>query len=128
MGRQVEVHGDPPFERKGIDRGEHADRGCGRPECERVMLEDEPTDGRSHEEADLPGGAGKGHVAAEQLRLREIDDEWGVDRPVQALRQREDTDGDAEHDRGVSAGKPGAPDQHPEEGPCPDDAHQGEAA
>ena len=50
----MEVHRNPPFERKGVNRCEHADGGGGRPERERLVLEDEPTDGRSDEEADLP--------------------------------------------------------------------------
>ena len=128
MGREVEVRRNPPFERKRVGRCEHADRCGGRPERERLVLEDEPTDRRSDEEADLPRGARERHVAPEELRLGEVDHERGIDRPVQALRQGEDTDGDAEDDRGLRAGEPGASGEHPEERTRPDDTHQGEAA
>ena len=128
MRREMEVRRNPPFERKGIGRGEHTDRSCGRPERERLVLKDEPTDGRSDEEADLPRGARERHVAPEELRLREVDHERCIDRPVQALRQGEDTDGDAEDDRGLGAGEPGAPGEHPEKRTRPDDTHEGEAA
>jgi len=80
--REMEVHRNPPFECKGVHRCERADGGGGRPERERLVLKDEPTDGRSDEEADLPRGAREGHVAAEQLRLREVDHERCIDRPV----------------------------------------------
>jgi len=124
----MEVHGNSPFQREGIGGGEHADRCSGRPEGERLVLEDEPTDGRSDEEADLPRGAREGHVAPEELRLREVDHERGIDRAVQALREREDANGDAEDDRSLRAGEPGASGEDSEERACPDDTHEGEAA
>ena len=55
------------------------------------MLEDEASD-RGPTKKPLPRAAGKRHVASEQLRLREVDDERGIDRPVQALGQREEAD------------------------------------
>ena len=128
MRREVEVHRDSPFERDGVKRCEQADGSGSRPERERFVLEDEPTDGWSDEEADLPRGAREGHVAAEQLRLCEVDHERCIDRPMQALREGEDTNGDAEDDRGLRAGEPGAPGEHPEERARPDSTHEGEAA
>ena len=128
MRCDVEVHGNSPFEREGIGGGEHADRRGGRPERERLVLEDESTDGRSDEEADLPGGAGEGHVAPEELRLREVDHDRGIDRAVQALRDREDANGDAEDDRSLRTGEPGAPGENAEERTGPDDTHEREAA
>ena len=77
------------------------------------MLEDEAADGGADEPADLPRGARERHVAAEQLRLREVDDERRVDRAVQALAEREDTDGDAEDDRSLCAREPGAAGDQP---------------
>ena len=54
MRREVEVRRNAPLEYKRVGRREHADGRGGRPECERLVLEDETTDGRSDEEADLP--------------------------------------------------------------------------
>ena len=127
MGREVEVSGDPPFQRERIDGCEETDGRGGRPESQRLVLQHEAADRGPEEEADLPRGAGKGHVTPEQLRLGEVDYERSVDRPMQALGQREDADGDGEHDRGLDAGEPSAPDQHHEEGPGPDDSHQRES-
>ena len=128
MRCEVEVHGNSPFEGKGIGGREHTDRCGGRPKRERLVLEDETSDGRSDEEPDLPRGAREGHVAPEELGLREVDHERGIDRAVQALRESEDADGDAEDDRSLRAGEPGAPGEDPEERTGPDDTHQGEAA
>jgi len=128
VGREVEVSGDPPFQRERIDGCEETDGRGGRPESQRLVLEHEAADRGPDEEADLPRGAGKGHVTPEQLRLGEVDDERSVDRSVQALGQREDADGDAEHDGRLSAGEPGASGEHPEQGRCPDHAHQRESA
>jgi hypothetical protein len=123
----VEARGNPPFEREGIGGGEHADRCGGRPERERLVLEDETTDGRTDEEADLPGGAREGHVAPEELRFREVDHERRIDRAVQALRKREDTYGNAEDDRSLRTREPGAAGEDSEERTRPDDTHQGQA-
>ncbi|MDX6388313.1 MAG: hypothetical protein QOD85_2115 [Gaiellaceae bacterium] len=92
------------------------------------MLKDEAADRGPDEEPDLPRRARERHVPAEQLRLSEIDDERGVDGPVQALGQGEDADGDAEDDRRVRSGEPGASGHHAEECAGPHDPHQGETA
>ena len=128
MGREMEVRRNPPFEHKRVGGRQHADR-CGRrPERERPVLENESTDRRSDEEADLPRGARERHVAPKELRFGEVDHERGVDRPMQALGYGEDTNSDAEDDRGLRAGEPSASYEHPEERARPDDAHQGEPA
>ena len=124
----MELSRDPAFEREGVRGRTDADRRGRGPERERLVLEDEAADRRPDEEPDLPGRAREGHVAAEQLRLREIDDERGVDRPMEALGQREDADGDAEDDRCVRSGEPRAAGHDAEQGAGPDDPHQGEAA
>jgi len=107
--RQTEVCRDPPFQRQRIDGCEETDSRSSGPESQRIVLEDEAADRWPDEEADLPCGAGKGHVTPEQLRLGEVDHERSIDRPVQALGQREDADGDGEHDRRLDAGEPSAP-------------------
>ncbi len=128
MRGAVQVRGDAPFDREGVERCEQADGSGGGPERERLVLEDETAYRRPDEEADLPRRARERHVTAEQLRLGEIDHERRIDRAVQALREGEDTDGDAEDDRRLRSREPGAAREHPEKRSRPDDAHQSEAA
>ncbi len=85
MRREVEVRRNPSFQRERIDGCEDADRGRRRPERQRLVLQYEPAHGRADEEAELPGRARERHVAAEKLWFRQFDDQWGVDRAVQAL-------------------------------------------
>ncbi len=85
MGGEVEVCRDSGLQRECIDGGEEADHRRSRPQRERLVLEDEPACPRTDEPAELPGETGERHVAAEQLWLREVDDERRVDRAVQAL-------------------------------------------
>ena len=65
MRGAVEVLGDAPFDREGVDGCEHTDGGGGGPERERLVLKDETADGGTDEEADLPRRARERHVAAE---------------------------------------------------------------
>ena len=100
----MELYRDPRFERQGIGRCEQTDAGNRGPQRQWLVLQDEPARGRADEPADLPRRARERHVAAEQPWLGEVDDERRVDRPVQAFAQSEDTDCDAEDDRGLCAG------------------------
>ena len=118
---------DATFECECVARCERADRRDAGPERKRLVLQDETAGGRPDEPADLPRRARESHVAAEHPRLREIDDERGVDRAVQALAERKHADGGAEDDRGLGPCQPFAGGGDGDERPHPDDAHQREA-
>jgi len=126
--RAPKARRDRALERQCVPRGEQADHGNRRPEREGLVLEDEPSGCRTDQPADLPGGARQSHVAAEQPRLGEVDDERRVDRAVQALAESEHADGDPEDDRRLRPRQPGAPCHHGEERARPDHAHQREPA
>ncbi len=128
MRREVEVRRDPSLQRQCIHRREQADRCRRRPEGTWFGLEDEASGRGTDQPAGLPGEAGERHVAAEEPRFSQIDDEWRIDRAVQAFAQSEHRDRDAEDEGRLSSGEPGPADQHRHERAGPDQAHQREPA
>jgi len=127
MRGQMELGRNPPFECEGVSRGHETDCTGSRPECEGLVLQYESAGGRTYEPPELPREARERHVAAEEPRLGQVDDERRVDRAVQALAEREDTDGDAEDQCGLRAGEPRATREDGQERPRPEQAHQGQA-
>ncbi len=128
MRREVEVRGNPSFQRQRIHRRQQADRCSRGPERTRFGLEDEPSRCWADQPAELPGEAGEGHVTAEQPRFGQVDDERRIDRSVQAFAQGEDGNRDTEDDGRLSSGEPGPAEQHRDERAGPDHAHQREPA
>ena len=128
MRRQPQCLRNLTLEPERVDRCDSADHCDGGPQRERLVLQDESASGRPDEPADLPRRARERHVAPEQPRFRQVDDERRVDRAVQALSNREDRDRPAEQERGLRAGEPfpgsgdGGERSHPEQ------PHQREAA
>ena len=92
------------------------------------MLEDEASRGRADEPAELPREAGERHVAAEQSRLRQVDDQRSVDGAVKTLPQREDPNRHAEDDRCLCAREPLSAAEHRDERSRPDHSHQRQSA
>ncbi len=128
MRREVEVRGNPSFQRQRIHRRQQADRCSRGPERTRFGLEDEPSRCWADQPAELPGEAGEGHVTAEQPRFGQVDDERRIDRSVQAFPQGEGGDRNTEDDGRLSSGEPGPAEQHRDERAGPDHAHQREPA
>jgi len=104
---EVEVRGNPSFQRQRIHRRQQADRCSRRPERTWFRLEDEPARCGADQPAELPGEAGEGHVPAEQPRFGQVDDERRIDRSVQAFAQSEPGNRDTEDDGSLSSGEPG---------------------
>ncbi len=103
MRGQSQVCGNASFQRERVHGCEHADPGGRGPQCQWLMLERESARRRSDEPPELPGEAGERHVAAQQARLREVDDERSVDRAVETLAQSEDRDREPEDHSGLRA-------------------------
>ena len=128
MRREVQLGGDPSFQRQGVQGCKEADGSSGGPERAWFGLENEASGGGADQPAELPREAGERHVAAEQPRFRKVHDERRIDGAVQAFAQGEHGDRDTEDDGGLSSGEPGPADQHRNERAGPDHTHQREPA
>ena len=96
------------------------------PEPRRRGREERAADGGADHEADLPGERRDRHVATDQPRVGEVDDERRLDRAVQALAEREDRDGDREQREGGHPRQPEAARRDEQPRRRRDDAEQRE--